>query len=328
MTKQTACIEGLKATGAKSSAAAKPCKATTKIVVQPHGDEKSKLSRSTKSSAPQMLPTKTRTASLACHQKVAVKSKPARNTVSVSKPHPVTTRKPPADRSVSTITCQKAAMDGSHTEKPTLRSAMRVSNSAVAKKQVQFIEGPIKPHVYPCNNTAKLPTLPLARLLRSKVVPADSGNAQLFEGTGQGCLTLKHRFLNRYASVQAYEARRREEALAKGEQPGLGQLDYGNADFKIALQASKAIEAHDIGTLQDLSTLGKLGALKNDGQQTGIRVWVFGSFKEPYLPAAIPTKRVAAHKKPLRWPVTRCEQSLDAFVKRSFKCLQPAHVAT
>jgi len=57
---------------------------------------------------------------------------------------------------------------------------------------------------------------------------------KLFEGTSTGCLTLRRRFFNRYASVQRYEERRRKEAVANGKQPGLGQLEYGNTDIKIA----------------------------------------------------------------------------------------------
>jgi hypothetical protein len=58
----------------------------------------------------------------------------------------------------------------------------------------------------------------------------------------------------------------------------MGQLEYGNADFKIAMQASGIITADDIGMLQDLSTIGKAGKLMGGSQAMATPVLVFGTF--------------------------------------------------
>lgn len=137
-------------------------------------------------------------------------------------------------------------------------------------------------------------------------------------------MTIKRRFLNRYASVQRYGARRREEALARSERPALGQLEYGNADFKIALQASSIITADDVGMMQDLSAIGKAGKLLGGDRVMLTPVLVFGTFKEPFENAAIPAKGVKAYKKPLRWPATGAEARLEKFADEHLKCLQAA----
>ncbi|RAR13763.1 hypothetical protein DDE83_002800 [Stemphylium lycopersici] len=192
---------------------------------------------------------------------------------------------------------------------PSVKSAIRRTDSiASTKTQVTFLEGPIKPRFYAHDDSIKYSTIavgepestlewePLANLSRPQKSFTGTGLMQLFERTSTGCLTLRRRFLNRYVSVQPYEAHRRKEAVANGEQPGLGQLEYGNADFKIALQASKTIEAHHIGMLQDLSAIGKAGVPLASQERMTNPVLIFGSFKEPYEPASVPVKPVAANK--------------------------------
>lgn len=198
---------------------------------------------------------------------------------------------------------------GPHAVKSALKPTACPSSPATVKKQVAFVSGPIKPR-FSAKDTVKqsaspdaLPSryewAPLVGLLHSRPTSVGSKTSQILQGDKAGSLTLKRRFLTRLASVQAYEANRREEAIARGEQLGLGQLDYGNAVIKIALQASGVVEADDIGILQDLSGVGRCGLLATGRRQMANPVWFFGAFKKPYSPATIPTKRVAAYKKPV-----------------------------
>ena len=137
-------------------------------------------------------------------------------------------------------------------------------------------------------------------------------------------MTLKQRFLHRFASVQRYEARRREEESARGEPPALGQLEYGNTDFKIAIRATNTITADDIGMLRDLSAIGKAGKLFGGCRSMMTPVLVFGLFKEPFDNTAIPNKTIKAHKQPLRWPATGSLGRLEKFAAQHLKVLQAA----
>ncbi|KAH6865681.1 hypothetical protein BKA58DRAFT_365720 [Alternaria rosae] len=220
--------------------------------------------------------------------------------------------------------------------KAVLKSAIRKPDSQAVKKHVCYIEGPIEPRFYNVEETVKQSATafdgsiasfsrePLTGLLYSQPPSPDRGATQLFEGSNSRALTIKRRFLNRYASVQRYEARRREEALARSARPALGQLEYGNADFKIALQAFSIITADDVGMMQDLSAIGKAGKLLGGDLGMLTPVLVFGTFKEPFENAAIPAKGVKAYKKPLRWPTTGVEARLEKFADEHLKCLQAA----
>ncbi|KAI4685997.1 uncharacterized protein J4E88_003834 [Alternaria novae-zelandiae] len=226
--------------------------------------------------------------------------------------------------------------EASRKAKTVLKSAMRKPNSQAVKKHVCYVEGPIAPRFYDVEETVKQSATavdgstasfswePLMGLLHSQPPSPGRGASQLFEGSDSGALTIKRRFLNRYASVQRYEARRRQEALVRSERPALGQLDYGNADFRIALQASNVITADDIGMMQDLSNIGKAGKLWCGNRAMETPVLVFGSFKEPFEDAAIPAKGVKAYKRPLRWPTTGVESRLEKFADEHLKCLQGA----
>lgn len=116
---------------------------------------------------------------------------------------------------------------------------------ATTKKQVTFLESPIKPRFYAHDASIKdsanavdecesaFEWEPLTRWSHYQTSFAGTGAMKLFEGTSTGYLTLRRRFFNRYASVQSYEERRRKEAVANGKQPDLGQLEYGDTDIKI-----------------------------------------------------------------------------------------------
>ncbi|XP_014557966.1 hypothetical protein COCVIDRAFT_36589 [Bipolaris victoriae FI3] len=226
------------------------------------------------------------------------------------KPRPTAGRTLSIKQSAAPSTDKKPLGRGPHAGKPALKPTARPSLPATVKKQVCFVSGPIKPRFFSAKDTVKqsaspdaLPSrygwAPLVGLQHSRPTSVGSKTSQIFQSDKAGSLTLKHRFLTRFASVQAYETIRREEALARGEQPGLGQLDYGNAVVRIALQASGVVEADHIGILQDLSGIGRCGLVATSRRRMANPVWVFGSFKEPWSPATIPTKRVAAYKKPV-----------------------------
>ncbi|KAI4954758.1 hypothetical protein J4E86_006068 [Alternaria arbusti] len=258
------------------------------------------------------------------------KSLPKRNLA------PISLSKRRVSRTNTKRSARKPDAQASRKAKTVLKSAMRKPNSQVVKKHVCYVEGPIAPRFYDVEETVKQSATavdgstasfswePLTGLLHSQPPSPGRGATQLFEGSDSGALTIKRRFLNRYASVQRYAARRRQEALARSERAALGQLDYGNADFRIALQASNVITADDIGMMQDLSNIGKAGKLWCGNRASATPVLVFGSFKEPFDNAAIPAKGVKAYKKPLRWPITGVEARLEKFADEHLKSLQGA----
>ncbi|KAF1828501.1 hypothetical protein BDW02DRAFT_512178 [Decorospora gaudefroyi] len=229
---------------------------------------------------------------------------------------------------------QKPTTSQAKTTKPGLQSALRQPKRQGTKKRLQFVEGPVKPRFFSRDDTVKQSAVnvdeavapfhwaPLSGLLHSQVASEGHGTMQLFESATLGTLTLKRRFLNRYASVQRYEKRRRQDAIIAGEQPGLGQLEYGNGSFKVELRATEAIMAHEIGIAQNLSTVGKAGKLLGGRHTMTHPVIVFGAFKEPFEPAVIPAKGVKAYKKPLRWPARGSEEQWKVFADKHLRCLQ------
>jgi hypothetical protein len=57
----------------------------------------------------------------------------------------------------------------------------------------------------------------------------------IFTPSDPQTIGIKRRVLSRFKSVQEYENRRKQESLDAGDHPALGQLEYGNADFKFSL---------------------------------------------------------------------------------------------
>ncbi|RMZ68812.1 hypothetical protein GMOD_00002673 [Pyrenophora seminiperda CCB06] len=226
----------------------------------------------------------------------------------------------------ATVTC---AAPASVVVEGTLKSALRKPGSKTTKKQIEFLEGPLKPGFYCPDDAVSQSTVvdantpeeefdwePITTHQHSSPSRQSFGLSQLFKRNDANKFTMRTRFLRRFVSVRAYEARRRQDKLSLGETPGLGQLEYGNADCKIALNASKMIMQHDIGTVQELSAVGKagrsLGARRHPMEDP---VVVFGSFYEPYEPRPIPDKAVKAYKRPVRWPAAR---NWDRFIERNF----------
>lgn len=148
----------------------------------------------------------------------------------------------------------------------------------------------------------------------------------VFRPTNLGTLTLNPLTVLRYKSVQEHEKGRREEALANGRQPELGQLEYGNAAYKIALQATKVITSYDIGTLQSLGAIGKTRMPTTTSLPADASFLVFGAFKEPFTDAVVPANTPRAYKAPLRWPTTASEVRWRQFEKLHLRSLQHADV--
>ncbi|KAF2849529.1 hypothetical protein T440DRAFT_128965 [Plenodomus tracheiphilus IPT5] len=191
---------------------------------------------------------------------------------------------------------------------PGLKSAFRQRDSTRPAKPVQFTEGPFNTKLYSLDDPVKqLSTVstsadettewsPIAPLCRYPVTSGGTGTKQLFEVTYDGPMTLTRKFLNRFASVQRAEVLRWQDCFLAGECPELGQLEYGNTDFKVALQAKDVIKYEDIGTTMNASDFSP-SASPSMG-----RVVVFGRFPGSYRDAAIPEKMVVPWKTPLEYP--------------------------
>jgi hypothetical protein len=167
-----------------------------------------------------------------------------------------------------------------------------------------------------------------------------SGSAQaigfktMFEVSGRKTICLKRRVLHRFKAVQEYEKRHKQEAmanLADGEHPPFGQLEYGNADSKISLQAQTVITASDIGMYKDPSEVGR-GIPSSIYNPLNGPLLHFGGFKDEYEElfenVDIPAATTAAYKKPARWVMARTEAKLESWIKRNLKVMQPADLHT
>ena len=214
---------------------------------------------------------------------------------------------------------------------------MRRLDTQREPRTVKFLEDPIKPQYFsldePVDQFLATPKddqtfdwtpIPARREIR-KATPARGSKALFQPVASSGAVTLKPDFLQRFAAVQTYERLRRDDLHVKGENPGLGQLDYGTSNYKIALQSRETITAHDIGMPLDNRALGS--------KDSTARLWaakcgpmmVWGAFKEPFVDAAIPTTPAEAYKAPFNWPRTASEGRLEKFVNRHFK--SPQHAA-
>jgi hypothetical protein len=134
------------------------------------------------------------------------------------------------------------------------------STSARQHKTVQFRDGPAQA----CYFDSQAPPMNSASSLAIEVewqsLDADfpypkssptAGFRTFFDQKNLQVIVLRPRVLQRFKSVQEYEKRRQKEVYVNDAHPSLGQLEYGNADFKISLQAGKVVTAHDIGTYRD-----------------------------------------------------------------------------
>jgi hypothetical protein len=186
-------------------------------------------------------------------------------------------------------------------DKPSEETSVPVRNS------VRFHEAPVKPLLFHREAFVTDLKSPLVKEEDSwvpiKLGKTYGGTAQatgfktMFAQTSLHTIGLKRRVLARFKAVQEYEKRRKQDALEACQTPDLGQLEYGNTDFKLALQPTETITANDIGTYVDSSDLGIPG---NTGP-----LLHFGGFEDErgrsLEDARLPTATAAAEKPPLEW---------------------------
>ncbi|CBX96248.1 predicted protein [Plenodomus lingam JN3] len=173
------------------------------------------------------------------------------------------------------------------------KSAMRQRDTVRPTKTVQFMEGPFNTRVYSMEDSVEqlcevfdspydLPEWwPLTNaIFKCPITRGPKGTKGMFQHTGYGPMTLQPHFLQRYAAVQ------RAEQLQSQAGERLGQLEYGNTDFKIALQANGVIQYEDIGTVMNAVDFSP-SAPASMG-----RIVVFGRFPGSFQDVAIPSEMV------------------------------------
>tara|TARA_R110002003_G_scaffold131_2_gene12309 strand:- start:13011 stop:13928 length:918 start_codon:yes stop_codon:yes gene_type:complete len=223
------------------------------------------------------------------------------------------------------------------------KRAVSMSVPEPIQKVLRFSDAPVEPILFSRSAPAADLQVPLDvgdTWLPLKMKTRYPGSAQaigfktMFEVSSRKTICLKRRVLHRFKAVQEYEKRRKQEAttnLADGEYPPLGQLEYGNADFKISLQAKKVITASDIGMYKDPSEVGR-GILSSIYNPLNGPLLHFGGFKdeyeEPFEDVDVPAAATAAYKKPVRWVKARTEAKLESWIKRNFKVMQQADLET
>ncbi|KAH7074173.1 hypothetical protein FB567DRAFT_191176 [Paraphoma chrysanthemicola] len=160
------------------------------------------------------------------------------------------------------------------------------------------------------------------------------GFESMFETTKEKNIRLKRRVLHRFKAVQEFEQRRKVEAmayLANDECAPLGQLEYGNADFKISLQVKKVITAHDIGMFKDASEIGR-GIPMSVYNPFNRPLLHFGGFqdelKHPFEDVYVPAKTTVAYKEPIRWLRARTAEQLENWMNLNISVMQRADVET
>jgi hypothetical protein len=150
-----------------------------------------------------------------------------------------------------------------------------------------------------------------------------TGFYSMFESTGLDTITVKRRTLHRFKAVQDYEKRRKQAA---GKNPTLGQLEYGNADYKLSLQLQRVISTQHIGVFKDPQDLciacnSLVGPLLH-----------FGGFRDEhgrtFQNANIHAKSTAPNKMPIMWGrVLSAPAKLDAWTKTKFSTMQTGDLA-
>ncbi|KAH9876601.1 hypothetical protein J1614_003732 [Plenodomus biglobosus] len=180
---------------------------------------------------------------------------------------------------------------------PGLKCALRKPNAVRPAKAVQFTEGPFNTKLYSTEDTVEQLSAvsaspdetpewaPLAPSVHEYTASrGNKGTKGMFELTGHGPMTLKDKFVDRFSAVQCAEKLRRREESKAGVRLELGQLEYGNIDYKIALRAQGVIKYEDIGTTMNASDF-TLSASTDMG-----RVVVFGCFPGSFQDAPIRRK--------------------------------------
>jgi len=202
------------------------------------------------------------------------------------------------------------------------------------RKTVRF-HGGVKRRLFDLDAPANGVNTPLDKrnydpLMGGAAYPGSSvpiGFDSMFQSTSLQTVALKRRVLHRFKAVQEYEKRRRQAAIAAGDDdPPLGQLDYGNADHKLALQPTKVITIDDIGTFVNPLELGIPRSTYNGGP-----LLHFGAFEDYFgrvFENGYISERPAAYKLPVSWDdAPGSEPALHRWTKAMFCSLQPADLA-
>jgi hypothetical protein len=206
------------------------------------------------------------------------------------------------------------------------------------RKVVRFQEDPVQPLLFdlqaPTNNLKSVLDVdndltPLKLDRHSHGCSQATGRKSMFAPTSLQTISLKRGIPARFKAVQEYEKRRKQESLAAGDHPALGQLEYGNADFKLALQPTKIITAHDIGCFKTPNELGIPVSVCSS--IIGLLLH-FGGFQDDmgrtFEDVPIPHTRTAAYKKPIDWKQAPTEQApLEDWVREHFTAMQPTDLA-
>lgn len=188
-----------------------------------------------------------------------------------------------------------------------LPSSATTAALAPTRKTVRFHEG-AKGRLYDLDAPAKGVNTPLDKRNYDPLMggAAYSGSSvhigfdSMFQSTSLQTVALKRRVLHRFKTVQEYDKRRRQAAIAAGDDnPPLGQLEYGNDDHKLALQPTKVITIDYIGTFVNPLELGIPRSTYNGGplQHFGAFEDYFGHvFEKRYI-----SERPAAYKLLVSW---------------------------
>jgi hypothetical protein len=210
---------------------------------------------------------------------------------------------------------------------------------APRRKVVRFHEDTVQPLLLDCEGPASdLSSLldvdhgwtPLKLNQPYPGGPQATGLKSMFAAKDLRTIALKPGVLARFKAVQDYEKRRKQDSDSAGEHPTLGQLEYGNANFKLALQPTSVITANSIGTFKDPSELGVKVSIGN--WLTGPLLH-FGGFQDEFgrsfEKAQIPCAMIAAYKKPVNWnkaPLA-AQHRLANWIRTTFVVLQPGDFA-
>jgi hypothetical protein len=210
---------------------------------------------------------------------------------------------------------------------PAIAIAIPIPAPAPVVKSVRFLDATPQPVFYdllaPTKDvksplTPKAGWTPLKRNVKYTSSLQATGFATMFEctSTSPQTITLKRRVLHRFKSVQSYVARRTSS--------GLGQLDYGNADYKLSLQAGKVVTAHDIGVWVDPSEL------RIPAGAYCAKFLHFGGFRDElgrrFVDADVPGTITRAGKVPVVWPTFGKKREMERWVKREFGVLGHAEL--
>jgi hypothetical protein len=201
------------------------------------------------------------------------------------------------------------------------------------RKAVRFADEPVKPRLFDREAPPRAAKSSLSvnrwkplktdRAYHGSSVP--TGFKTMFQSTSLDTIALKRRLLQRYKAVQEHEKRCKQDATAAGDDnPPLGQLEYGNADYKLGLQLSKRITVDDIGMWVDPSELGIPTSTYNPFNGPLLH---FGGFEDEYgrvFENAYIPDIAATYKQPTDWDdAPETAEALHEWTYDNFATMQP-----